>query len=472
MMLRLGRTAGFGWILLAFFGLLAQVNASNLPDFTKLARENAPAVVNISATQVRGKAQQRLREQFDFPEGSPFGELFRRFLEEGVPSMPEREGHSLGSGFIISDDGYIMTNHHVIEDAESIEVRLSDRRAFSAEVIGSDPGSDIALIKIEAEDLPVVQIGRGSDLEVGEWVLAIGSPFGFDHSVTAGIVSAKGRNLPNDNYVPFIQTDVAINPGNSGGPLISLDGKVVGINSQIYSRTGGFMGLSFAIPIELAMKVANQLRETGNVSRGYLGVLIQDVNRDLADSFGLEQPHGALVLRVVPDTPADAAGLQEGDVILSFNSRMIRDSNELPPMVGSTDVNSTATLEVFRAGETLKLPIRIAQLPADKPLARGEKVDAGPKLLEALGIGFDDLTTEERAQSGLRNGGAVVRSLNMGAAQAAGMQQGDVIRMFNREKVRDAAHLQRLIADAKPGPIAVLVLRNGQPMFLVVRLDG
>ena len=306
------------------------LQARALPDFAELAAANSPAVVNISTRQV-STVERRLPKNFempDIPEGSPFNDLFRHFFEQQPDAIPDRDGRSLGSGFIISEDGYILTNNHVVSDADEIIVRLSDRKVYEAKVIGTDKQSDVALLKIEADNgLPVVTIGQSSDLKVGEWVLAIGSPFGFDHSVTAGIVSAKGRSLPSENYVPFIQTDVAINPGNSSGPLFDLDGKVIGVNSQIYSRTGGFMGLSFAIPIELAMNVADQLRTKGRVSRGYLGVLIQDVDRNLAESFGLDYPRGALVARVLPDSPADKAGVQTGDIILEFDERRLMNSS-------------------------------------------------------------------------------------------------------------------------------------------------
>ena len=322
-----------GFCLLSMFAATA-VQARSLPDFVGLAKENSPAVVNISIKQ--HKSASRFRHNFqmpDLPEDSPFNEFFKRFFDErqGSDDEPrEYETQSLGSGFIISDDGYILTNNHVVDEADEVIVRLSDRREFKAEVIGKDKRSDVALLKIAADNLPkVVQIGSTEDLEVGEWVLAIGSPFGFDHSVTSGIVSAKGRNLPSENYVPFIQTDVAINPGNSGGPLFNLDGEVVGVNSQIYSRTGGYMGLSFAIPIEMAMDVAEQLKTNGRVTRGWLGVLIQDVTRELADSFGMDHPKGALVARVMPDSPASVAGLQPGDVILEFNGMEITSSSKL-----------------------------------------------------------------------------------------------------------------------------------------------
>ncbi|WP_428623593.1 Do family serine endopeptidase, partial [Sedimenticola sp.] len=318
----------------------AAVQAQSLPDFTNLVETYSPSVVNISTKQHK-TVPGRLNRDFqipDLPEGSPLNEFFRHFFGEGQGQDEPREydARSLGSGFIISDDGYIMTNFHVVNGADEILVRLSDRREFIAKVIGMDKTSDIALLKIDATELPKVKIGTTYNLKVGEWVLAIGSPFGFDHSVTAGIVSAKGRSLPNENYVPFIQTDVAINPGNSGGPLFNLEGEVVGINSQIYSRTGGFMGLSFAIPIELAMNVVDQLRTSGEVKRGWLGVMIQDVTRELAKSFGMQYPYGALIAKVVPGSPSEKAGLEVGDVILKYNGTKLESSSMLQHLVGAS----------------------------------------------------------------------------------------------------------------------------------------
>ncbi|MGD2112551.1 MAG: Do family serine endopeptidase, partial [Gammaproteobacteria bacterium] len=337
------RYAGFAlWALLFGFTCLQTGQAGQLPSFTGLVKDASPAVVNISTSQKVRTGMPQLPEGFeipDLPEDSPFGELFKYFFDHGDEGDPGfHDAKSLGSGFIISKDGYILTNYHVVNEADEVIVRLSDRRELKAEVIGEDKRSDIALVKIEAHDLPVVKIGRSRDLEVGEWVLAIGSPFGFDLSATAGIVSAKGRSLPRENYVPFIQTDVAINPGNSGGPLFNQNGEVVGVNSQIYSRTGGYMGLSFAIPIEVAMDVVEQLKTKGHVSRGWLGVLIQDVTLDLAESFGMKKPRGALVAKVLPDSPAQAAGIKVGDVIVEFNNREVINSANLPPIVGSSQV--------------------------------------------------------------------------------------------------------------------------------------
>ena len=305
-------------ILILISLVFSRVTASNLPDFTSLVEENSNAVVNISTTQ---KTQQLsgLPEGFEFPENQPYGDLLKHFFGAPRQTPRQREVRSLGSGFIISHDGYVLTNHHVIKNADEIFVRLQDRRELKASLIGSDERTDVALLKVDAKNLPIVKLGSSKTLKVGEWVFAIGSPFGFDSSVTAGIVSAKGRSLPKENYVPFIQTDVAINPGNSGGPLFNLDGEVVGINSQIYSRSGGFMGLSFAIPIDVALNVSRQLEKSGHVVRGWLGVRIQDITRELAESFEMDKPHGALVAHVLPNSPADKAGLKVGDVIVKTN---------------------------------------------------------------------------------------------------------------------------------------------------------
>src|SRR5574343_1344765 len=322
----------FLWFLTTF----AFAQTRGLPDFSELAEKQGPAVVNISTTQVvRGQAQMM---PFPFDENDPAFEFFKRFVPR-VPGggMPrDFENKSLGSGFIISGDGYILTNAHVVDGADEVTVRLTDKREFKAKAIGADKRTDVALIKIEASGLPAVKLADISQLKVGEWVVAIGSPFGFDNSVTAGIVSAKGRSLPQENYVPFIQTDVAINPGNSGGPLFNMRGEVVGINSQIYSRSGGYMGVSFAIPIDVAMDIQNQLRASGRVQRGRIGVTIQEVSRELADSFNLGKPVGALVSSVEKGSPADKAGIEQGDIVLRFDNRPVGVSGDLPRIVGST----------------------------------------------------------------------------------------------------------------------------------------
>lgn len=449
--------------------------ARDLPDFTRLAEQNSPAVVNISTEQKKSRGNRQLPHDFempDLPDDSPLGDLLKRFFGEGMEEFGERQAESLGSGFVVSSDGYILTNHHVVADADEVQVRFSDRRTYDARVIGSDRASDVALIKIEATDLPTVKIGKSSDLKVGEWVLAIGSPFGFDHTVTAGIVSAKGRSLPTENYVPFIQTDVAINPGNSGGPLFNLDGEVIGINSQIYSRTGGFMGLSFAIPIELAMNVADQLRSTGQVARGYLGVLIQDVDRNLAESFGMQQPHGALVSRVMPGSPADQAGVMVGDVILSFNGRRLLNSSQLPPLVGTSRIDEKATLRVLRGGKERDLEIVVGRLDEEDRQAAAPSVETQPDEIEQLGLTLIDIDDNVRQQLELEEpGGALISKIVPGPAQDAGLRRGDIVLMFDGVEVKSARHLADLIGAASDKrTVAVLVRRADSPMFLALRM--
>jgi serine protease Do len=463
-------------LLLALF--MVPLQARDLPDFTVLAENNAASVVNISTKQTSKSRQMHpfnIPDFNDFPEDSPLGELMRRFFGEHGFQMPEEGPHkrSLGSGFIVSEDGYILTNFHVIDGADEVVVRMNDRREFIAEVIGKDKRSDIALLKIDAENLPSVKIGDSNDLKVGEWVLAIGSPFGFDHTVTAGIVSAKGRNLPSENYVPFIQTDVAINPGNSGGPLFDLEGEVVGVNSQIYSRSGGFMGLSFAIPIEVAMDVADQLKTRGRVSRGWLGVLIQDMNTDLAESFGLDRPRGALVARVLPDSPSEKAGLQVGDVILEFNGILIGTSSELPPLVGRADVNEPARIKILRSGKERMVKVNIGELPPDEAveLARAQP----PKVSEnRLGMMVSEVTDMMRESYGLAaRQGVVVESVTGRAAREAGIQQGDIILSLNGVEVEGVTQFNQLVADLPADrTVALLVLRNTGPIFLALRVPG
>lgn len=454
------------------------LKARELPDFTALVESSAPAVVNISTKQAAKASKGPPGHQFempDLPEDSPFHDFLRRFFGEeyggGMEDLPELfDTESLGSGFIISEDGYILTNHHVVSGADEILVRMSDRREFVAELVGSDKATDVALIKIEASDLPVAKLDLTGDLKVGEWVLAIGSPFGFDHSVTAGIVSAKGRSLPTENYVPFIQTDVAINPGNSGGPLFDLDGEVVGINSQIYSRTGGFMGLSFAIPIGVAMNVADQLRTKGKVSRGWLGVLIQDVTFELAESFGMDQPMGALVAKVLDEGPARNAGIQVGDVIVSFNGKPIRKSSELPPLVGSADIDLPAEVGVLRNRQRLVIDVNIGELPEDAmQAATGASGPSGQE--QRFGMDVSDLTPQQREEHKMETGGAHVDAVRPGAAAQAGIRPGDIILMVNNHQVAGADdlldQLERLSGEKS---LAILVQRDDGARFLALKV--
>ncbi|WP_457673650.1 DegQ family serine endoprotease [Thiolapillus sp.] len=462
------------WLML----LVANAHSHGLPDFTRLVEENAPAVVNISTVSHSSRKAHPYHspENMPLPENSPFNELFRHFFEDGQGGLPPEDTESLGSGFIISADGYLLTNHHVVDGADEIVVRLSNRKAYEAKLVGSDEASDIALLKIEATDLPVVKIGSSKNLKIGEWVLAIGSPFGFEATVTAGIVSAKGRSLPSENYVPYIQTDVAINPGNSGGPLFNLEGEVVGINSQIFSRSGGFMGLSFAVPIELAMNVVEQLRRDGHVTRGYLGVLIQDVDRNLAESFGMSYPRGALVSKVIKDSPASRGGLQAGDVILAFNGQSLRDSSQLPPLVGTTPVGSEVELTVLRQGREISLKIHIAKLPTEEETAQEEKAAEENEQPEQesnrLGLVFSELRAEDRKELEIPEGqGVLVSKVTEGPAQEAGIQPGDIILMMDGQKVTSVEQLARLVKAVPAGKsVALLLQKPGGPIFLALRM--
>ena len=451
-----------------------------LPDFTGLVKEASPAVVNISTTQKVPTRHPGLPEGLqipDIPEG-PLGDLFRHFFGEGEPDAPggpapeSREARSLGSGFIITPDGYILTNNHVVKDADEIIVRLSDRRELIAEVVGLDERSDVALLKIDADNLPVARVGKSEVLDVGAWVLAIGSPFGFDYSATAGIVSAKGRSLPRENYVPFIQTDVAINPGNSGGPLYNLDGEVVGVNSQIYSRTGGFMGLSFAIPIEVAMEVAQQLKEKGRVSRGWLGVIIQDVTRDLAESFGMRKPMGALIAQVMPDSPAEKSGLMVGDVIMEFNGRDVVSSTDLPPIVGRTPVGDKVPVLVMREGKQTRLRVQLGELPEDEVKVAASQAPKAT-MTRRLDITVTDLTDQQRKEMELGTEGVLVEQVERGAAAEAGIRRGDIILRLNHQPVQSAKDFERLVKDLPAGgTVPVLVQRRGGPTFLALKVPA
>ena len=454
----------------------APLLARSLPDFTELVERNRTAVVNISTTQRRTTSADRPRMPRNFeipelPEDSPFREFFRRFF--GEEEIEEFDARSLGSGFIISQDGFIISNNHVVRDADEVVVRLSDRREYVATVVGTDEPSDIALLKIEADGLPAVRLGTGRDLRVGEWVLAIGSPFGFDHSVTAGIVSAKGRSLPRENYVPFIQTDVAINPGNSGGPLFNLEGEVVGVNSQIFSRTGGFMGLSFAIPIGVAMDVVDQLREKGRVSRGWLGVLIQDVTTELAESFGMHKPRGALVASVLDGGPAARAGFEVGDIVLSFDGHAIARSSDLPPIVGRTRAGREVAVEILRNGQAMSLKVTTDEVPVEEEVEvevaeRADEVEAA-----GLGLVVRDMNEEERTSAGPADQGVVVGSVSAGGpAERAGVREGDLILMLNNRKVANGDDFERIVADLpQDKAVSVLVQRRGSPIFLAMKPD-
>ena len=447
-----------------FFISLAQANG--LPDFTELVEKQGPAVVNVSTTQIIRNAQGFP----NIPENDPFYEFFRRF----APQMPrEQESQSLGSGFIISADGYIMTNAHVVDSADKITVRLTDKREFSAKVIGADKRTDVALLKIEATGLPKVTVGDPDKLRVGEWVIAIGSPFGFDSSVTAGIVSAKGRSLPQENFVPFIQTDVAINPGNSGGPLFNMNGEVVGINSQIYTRSGGSMGLSFAIPIDVATQVTDQLRASGKVTRGRIGVMIQELTSELAESFGLSKPVGALISHVEKDGPADKAGIEASDVILKFDGKLVDSSGDLPRIVAATKPGSGVVIELWRKGAIRRITVEVGEMPEEEKLARSAKklADDVAEMVSRLGIAVIELTREQLQELQIQ-GGLLVEEVKGSAARAAGLQQGDVLLAIGNMPIRSVKQLNEILKQVPKGRnIALLVRRGNSATYVAIRLD-
>jgi len=451
------------------------LQARSLPDFVPLVEKNAAAVVNISTTLKKNGRRSQIQghNMPDIPEDSPFYDFFNKFfgeIPEGVD--PHQQRTSLGSGFIMSDDGYIITNNHVVKDADEIIVRLNDRREFIAEVIGADERSDLAVLKIESKRLPTLKLGDSSLLKVGEWVLAIGSPFGFDHSVTQGIISAMGRSLPNENYIPFIQTDVSINPGNSGGPLFNLQGEVIGVNSQIYSRTGGYMGMSFAIPVNVVKDVYQQLKAEGYVSRGWLGVLIQDVTRELAESFGMKKPQGALVAKVLYDSPAEKAGFMVGDVIISFNKDNIGLSSDLPPMVGSTKVGKSVPVEVIRHGKSVSLQVKIAELPVDDSSRIASTGNNGKKGNNPLNVIVEDLTEQQRQELEIKDHGVIVSQVSSGPAYKAGVRNGDVMLLLNNIKIKNAKHFEELVNQLpKDKSVPVLIQRRGGPIFLALRIE-
>jgi len=444
-------------------------SATGLPDFTSIVEKNSGAVVKILSTQ-----------KAEMPEGAPpdidpraleqMPEIFRHLFQ--YRGQPQRERQSMGSGFIISSDGYILTNHHVVDGADTVEVRLADRREFEAKIVGSDKRSDIALLKVEAKDLPVVTFGNADELKVGEWVVAIGSPFGLDYSVTAGIVSARGRSLPsedNANYVPFIQTDVAINPGNSGGPLFNLNGEVVGINSQIYTRSGGSIGLSFAIPITVAENVVQQLKASGHVVRGWLGVGIQDVDRGLAESFGLDKPAGALISQIEPGSPAEKAGVKIGDIVIEFDGQPINESADLPHIVGLVKPGTHSRMQVIREGKRKELQITVGELGGEQD--DGEVAQA-TATGGRIGLVVEDIGQEDKARLHIA-GGVVVREVARGkAGDRAGLRPGDVITLIGNQPVRDAKTFKAIAESLPAGThVPVRLLRNGQAGFVAIRIE-
>jgi serine protease Do len=446
------------------------INAAELPNFVNLVKAHRAAVVNISIE--KEAYQQPLLSKKELSEESHdlSDDFVKRFFQN-EDSLEDDRADFLASGFILSSDGYVVTNHHVVTGADKIVVKLSDRRELPATLIGSDKRSDIALLKIEGTNFPALKVGSSSQLEVGEWVVAIGSPFGFDHSVTAGIVSAKGRSLPTESYVPFIQTDVAINPGNSGGPLFNLKGEVVGINSQIYSLSGNFMGVSFAIPADVVTHVVAQLKATGYVKRGLLGVYIQEVTVDLAKSFGLKEPSGALIAEVLKKGPAISI-LQQGDIILEFNHKKIEIASNLPIIVGSTPIDRDIDVKIRRNGQTLTVKLRLAELPPPKIVAKKQK---RPKLIfknnTILGMELDNLTLKTRQELQIKEG-VLVTSVSFGAGHKAGVQTGDIIRKFNGKSISDIKQFKLLVNRLPNGtPIAALVLRDSAAQFVAFMIE-
>ena len=449
--------------------------AKDLPDFTELADKQGPSVVNISVTQVMQQNESPFAGMHD---DEAFGELFRRFglPMPGVPrgQMPPQEfkSQSLGSGFIISSDGYILTNAHVVNSADEVIVKLSDKREFKAKIIGADRRTDVALLKIDATGLPKVTVGDPNQLKVGEWVAAIGSPFGLENTMTAGIVSAKGRALPQENFVPFIQTDVAINPGNSGGPLFNLKGEVVGINSQIYSRSGGSMGLSFSIPIDVAIDISNQLKAGGKIARGWLGIAIQEISKELADSFGMKNTNGALVAGVEKCSPADKSGLEAGDVILKFDGKTIAASSDLPRVVAAVKPGKTVSADLLRKGSVKAISITVGEAPAEKDeVASVPKGNAKPEF-NRIGLLLRDLTVQQKKKLNGRNGLMVIDA--QGSAAQAGIRRGDVVLGLNNAEVQNLEQFNKQLAAIPNGKtVAVLVQRGDNTLYVPIKVsDG
>jgi serine protease Do len=464
-------------VVLGWFICTSAQAQRDLPDFTDLVERQGAAVVNISIT-----AAFKGRHGFPLPPGvdedDPMFEFFKRFIPRHPPGGAPREyeNKSLGSGFIVSSDGFILTNAHVVDGADEVAVKLTDKREFKAKVVGTDKRTDIALIKIDAINLPKVSLGDPSKLRVGEWVVAIGSPFGFESTVTAGIVSAKGRSLPQENFVPFIQTDVAVNPGNSGGPLFNMKGEVVGINSQIYSRTGGFMGLSFAIPIDLAMDVQTQLRTAGRVSRGRIGVVIQEVTKELADSFGLGKPQGALVNAIEKGGPAEKAGIEAGDIIVKFDGKPVGQSADLPRMVGGTKPGTRSSVQIFRKGQLRDLTVAVAEILEEKSAVstRRPKFAKAEPAVNPFGLVLSELSPEQRRELKVQSG-VLVEDVRNGFR--ADLRPGDVVLSATRRgsvaEIKNVEQLTKILAGVESGSQVTLLVRRGEgQLFVAVRAPG
>ena len=469
------------WLAAGFFLLCvaADCAARNLPDFSALVESISDAVVNVSIVP-KASADNALPMLPDFPvpEDSPWSDFLKKFFgEHGRRMPPPLDPQAIGSGFIFSADGYVVTNAHVVNEAQEIIVKLSDRRELPAEIIGIDKQSDIALLKVNADNLPIVEIGASQNLRVGQWVVAIGSPFGFEHSVTAGIVSAIGRTLPSENYISFIQTDVAVNPGNSGGPLFDMAGKVVAINSHIYSRTGGFMGLSFAIPIELATHVIDQLRDDGVVVRGWLGVFIQEITRELSESLGMDKPEGALISGMLPDSPAMESEMQIGDVVLEFDGHKISRVGELPPIVGRTMPGERVQVSVLRQRKIMQISLVVGTLPAaGDPVLAGSRSTSEDTVrvaeFERMGLALRALTVQEYEQNAIEGSAVMVERVTPnGPAYKAGIRVGDLVQSINHQKFTNLEELTAIVSDLpKEQFLPLLIIRDGVARFLAVKL--
>jgi serine protease Do len=451
--------------------------AKDLPDFTELAEKQSPIVVNISSIQ-----KNRPNAMQGSPEDEQMQEFFKRFgipVPPGMPPqngrgqqpMPDKQVYATGSGFIVASDGYILTNAHVVKDADEVMVKLNDKREFKAKVIGIDLRTDVAVLKINANNLPKVSIGNPDTIKVGEWVAAIGAPFGLENTMTVGIVSAKGRSLPQENFVPFIQTDVAINPGNSGGPLFNLKGEVIGINSQIYSRTGGYMGLSFAIPINVAIDVMNQLKTNGKVIRGWLGIAIQEVTKELSESFGMKNTNGALVAGIEKGAPAEKGGLLPGDVITKFDGKLIESSSDLPKAVGNTKPGKTVAAEVFRKGGIKTLNLTVGEMPTDQAEVIASNKQPEKSEVNRMGLVLKEAPPQQRKKMNGKKGLLVVDA--QGSAAAAGIRRGDIILALNNSEVESAEAFTKEVASIPNGKtVAVLVLRNDETLYVPVKITS
>ena len=463
------------YVCLFQFLMMTGLVAKDLPDFTELAEKQSPIVVNISSIQ-----KNRANSMQGSPEDEQMQEFFKRFgipVPPGMPPqngrgqqpMPDKQVYATGSGFIVASDGYILTNAHVVKDADEVMVKLNDKREFKAKVIGIDLRTDVAVLKINANNLPKVSIGNPDTIKVGEWVAAIGAPFGLENTMTVGIVSAKGRALPQENFVPFIQTDVAINPGNSGGPLFNLKGEVIGINSQIYSRTGGYMGLSFAIPINVAIDVMNQLKTNGKVIRGWLGIAIQEVTKELSESFGMKNTNGALVAGIEKGAPAEKGGLLPGDVITKFDGKLIESSSDLPKAVGNTKPGKTAVAEVFRKGSVKTLNLTVGEMPSDQVEVIASNKQPEKAEVNRMGLVLKEAPPQQRKKMNGKKGLLVVDA--QGSAAAAGIRRGDIILALNNSEVESAEAFAKEVASIPNSKtVAVLILRNDETLYVPVKI--